>query len=110
MFAEIEDKIIATHVLIDCGATGIAFIDKDFVRHYQLKEKTRKESRELEVIDGRPIKSGTISTIGKLDLGIQEHQEQLPTFVTKLGHYPIVLDLPCIQLHNVTVKFQSRRI
>jgi hypothetical protein len=32
---KIENKLIDTHALIDCGATGIAFIDKDFVRHHQ---------------------------------------------------------------------------
>jgi hypothetical protein len=106
----IEDKIIDTHALIDCRATGIAFIDKDFVCHHQLKEKEFRESRELEVIDGRPIKSGTITTMAKLYLGIRGHEEQLLAFVMKLGHYPIVLGLPWLQLHDVTVKFRSRRI
>ena len=64
----------------------------------------------MEVIDGRPIESGTITTMAKLDLGIKGHQEKLPAFITKLGHYPIVLGLPWLQLHDVTVKFQSRRI
>jgi hypothetical protein len=31
---KIGDKLIDTHALIDCGATGIAFIDKDFVHHH----------------------------------------------------------------------------
>jgi hypothetical protein len=96
--------------LIDCGATGIAFIDKDFVRHYQLEERKLKESRELAVIDGRPIESGTITSLAKLNLGIRGHQEKLPAFITKLGHYPIVLGLPWLQLREVTVKFQNHRI
>jgi hypothetical protein len=91
---KIGDKLIDTHTLIDCGATGIAFIDKDFVRHHQLEERKLKESRELEVIGGRPIESGIITPMAKLDLGIREHQEKLLVFVTKLGHYPIVLGLP----------------
>ena len=107
---KIGDRLIDTHALIDCGATGIAFVDKDFVRHYQLEEKELRESRELEVIDGRPIESGTITTMAKLNIGIRLHQEQLPAFVTKLEHYPIVLGLSWLQLHDVTVKFQSRRI
>jgi hypothetical protein len=44
---KIEDKIIDPHTLINCGATGIAFIGKEFVRHHQLKEEELKESREL---------------------------------------------------------------
>jgi hypothetical protein len=91
---KIEDKVIDIHTLIDCRATGKVFIDKDFVCYHQLKEQKLKESRELEAIDGRPIESGTITTMAKLNLGIREHQEQLPAFVTKLSHYPIVLGLP----------------
>jgi hypothetical protein len=67
---KIGNKFIDTHALIDCGATGIAFIGKDFVRHHQLKQRKLKESRELEVIDGRPIKSGTITTMAKLNIEI----------------------------------------
>jgi hypothetical protein len=29
-----RDRIIDTQALIDCGATGIAFVDKDFGRHH----------------------------------------------------------------------------
>jgi hypothetical protein len=64
----------------------------------------------LEVIDGRPIESGTITTMAKLNIRIRSHQEQLPVFVTKFGHYPIVLRLPWLQLHDVTVKFHSQMI
>jgi len=31
---KIGEKLISTHALIDCGATGIAFVDKDFVGHH----------------------------------------------------------------------------
>ena len=34
------------------------------------QERELKESRELEVIDRRPIESGTITTMAKLNLGI----------------------------------------
>ena len=67
---KIEDKLIDIPALIDCGTTGIAFIYKDFILHHQIKEKQLEKSHELEVINGRPIESGTITTIAKLDLGI----------------------------------------
>ena len=36
---KIKDKIVQTLALIDCGATGIVFVDKDFVCHHVLEEK-----------------------------------------------------------------------
>ena len=62
---KIADRLIDTHALIDCGPTGIAFVDKDLVHHHQLEENELRESRELEVIDRRPIESGTIMTMAK---------------------------------------------
>ena len=84
---KIKDKVIQIHTLIDCGATGIVFVDKDFICHYELEEKELKDIRELEVIDRRPIKSGTITTIAKISLRIRGHQEELPAFIMKLGYY-----------------------
>jgi hypothetical protein len=41
---------------------------------------------------------------------IQEHKEQLPMFITKLGHYPIVLGIPWLQLHDVAIRFASNTV
>jgi hypothetical protein len=61
----------------------------------------------VEVIDGRLIESGDITHIAKVGMQIQEHKEQLPIFITKLGHYPIVLGIPWLQSHDVAVQFAS---
>ncbi|KAG0134926.1 hypothetical protein HOY82DRAFT_480689, partial [Tuber indicum] len=56
-----NQNIIRTHALIDSGATGYAFIDKDFARRHHLLLYQLKESIHLAVIDGRPISSGAIT-------------------------------------------------
>ena len=53
---------------IDCSASSYAFINKDFIRYPQLPVYTPMTPRTLEVIDGRPIKSGTITHITKFKL------------------------------------------
>lgn len=106
----VNDEIIRTHALIDCGATGISFVDEDFARHHQLPLRLLKKPRALEVIDGRPISSGDITHIALTHFSIHEHHEQLPMFVTKLGHYPIVLGIPWLNLHDVAIRFSSRTL
>ena len=81
-----NNQEIPTHVLINCGATGIAFLDQDFARHHQIPLKEWKEKRQVEVVDGRPIESGDIMHIAKVGMMIQDHKEQLPMFVTRLGY------------------------
>ena len=52
-----------THTLIDCGASGFSFIDRDFVRQHNLPLFSLKEPRCLEEIDVRPIDSGDITHV-----------------------------------------------
>jgi len=106
----INNQEIPTHALINCGATGIAFMDQHFARHHQISLQELPEKRQVEVIDGRPIQSGDITHIAKVGMMIQDHKEQLPMFVTKLGHYPIVLGIPWLRLHDVAVRFASNTV
>ena len=45
-------QIISSHCLIDCGATGIAFVHESFPNAHNLPLTRLKEERALEVIDG----------------------------------------------------------
>ena len=104
-----EDKI-PTHSLLDCGATGLSFVDENFASHHHLPLQPLKEPRKLEVIDGRPIASGDITHITKVQLEIDQHVEEIPMFVTKLGHYPIVLGISWLSLHDLVIRFASNTI
>lgn len=96
--------------MIDTGASGFAFIDETFARHHQLPIFPLKTPRILEVIDGRPISSGQITSICQVPLQIGSHQEQIPLFVTKLGQYPLVLGIPWLQHHDATLKFKDNTV
>jgi len=106
----VNNQEIPTHALIDCRATGIALMDQDFARHHQIPLQELKEKRQVEVIDGRPIESGDITHIAKARMKIEDHGEQLPMFITKLGHYPIVVEIPWLRLHDVAVRFASNNV
>jgi len=64
----------------------------------------------VEVIDKRPIESGDITHLAKVCMQVQEHKEQLRMFGTKLEHYPIILGIPWIRLHDVAVHFSSNAV
>ena len=46
------DNRISTHSLLDCGATGLAFVHKQFVSQHNQPRYTLRIPRSLEVIDG----------------------------------------------------------
>ena len=92
----VNNQEIPTYALIDCGATGNAFMDEDFARHHQIPLQDLKEKRQVEVINGRPIQSGDMTRIAQMGIMIQDDMEQLPMAVMKLGHDPIVLRIPSL--------------
>ena len=56
-----QSSLISTYTLVDCGATGFAFIDEEFAYNYNFPLFELKKPRCLEVIDGRPIEFGLIT-------------------------------------------------
>ena len=100
-----SNKFFSSYPLVDCGATSYTFVDEEFTRDHNLPLYKLKTPRSLEVIDSRPIKSRLITHLTRLQMSIDGHQEDIPMFVTKLGHYPIVLGLPWLCWHDVHVGF-----
>lgn len=98
---------ISTCALVDTGATGISFIDERFARHHNLPLHKLTTPREVEVIDGRPIRSGRITHFARFRLRISQHEEELSSFVTQLGQYPFILGIPWLRQHDVNVRFRS---
>ena len=99
-----------THALIDCGASGFTFVDKDFAKRHNLPLHSLKDPRRLEVINGRPIDSGNITHIAKVGLDINGHREWVSAFVTKMGHYPLVLGIPWLGHHNPRIDWEKDTI
>jgi len=89
----VNNQEVPTHSLVDCGAIGIAFIHQDFACHLHVPNQEQKEEKQVEVINGRLIKSRDVTHITKVGMNIQAHADQLPMFLTKLGHYLIVLGI-----------------
>ena len=100
-----SSSAISSHALIDNGATGFAFLDEDFARRHQFPLIPLKTPHALDVIDGRLIASGMITHLVRAKLQIRHHMEDAFFFVTRLGHYPLVLGIPWLQHHDVNIRF-----
>jgi len=104
------DHSIQTPAMIDTGATGFAFIDENFVRQHKFPHYRLNPPRDLKVIDGRPIESSQITHLTKISCQIQDHTEMLPAFITKLGHFSLVLGIPWLRKHVVVTDFVSNSV
>ena len=98
-----SSSAISLHALIDNGATGLAFMDEDFASCHQFPLIPLKKPRTLEVIDGRPIASGMITHLLHAKLQIRHHVEVTFFFITRIGHYLLVLGIPWLRHHDVNI-------
>jgi len=78
----VNNQEIPTPALIDCRATGIAFMDQDFARHHRIPVQELQEKQQVRFIDRRPIESGDFIHVANVGMMIKDHKEQLPMFVT----------------------------
>ena len=71
---KVDSCSVKTKALLDSGASA-CFIDKDFVEKHNLPLVTKKSPIHVEVIDGRPLASGSVTEETKpLDTFIENHQ------------------------------------
>jgi hypothetical protein len=104
------DIKIDTYALVDCRCTGLCFMNEAFAcqrnfPHYQLKIPNT-----VEVIDGRPISSGDITEYVEVQYTIGDHHETLTTYLTSLGHYPLLVGIPWLKRYDVTINFAKNDI
>ena len=100
-----SDHSIQSSAMIDTGAMRFAFIDENFVCQHNFSHYRLNPSRDLEVIDGQSIESGKITSLTKISCQIQDHTEMLPTFITKLGHFSLLLRIHWLQRHAIVTNF-----
>ena len=106
----VENRVIHTHALIDCGASGYAFIDSSFARNNSLPFTPLVRPRILEVVDGRPAAAGKLTHLIKSRMRINRHSEQGSFLVTQLGHYPVVLGVKWLQIHDPSVSWTENTL
>ena len=87
-----HDLVIET-ALCDTSATGYAFIDENFARQQNLPKYELRALRPLNVIDWSPIASGDVTYMVKVFAKIRNPEEELPAFITTLGHYKLLLGI-----------------
>ena len=85
-------------------------MNEDFARQHNFPRYQLKNPKMVEVIDGRPISSGDITEYVEVECTIGDHHELLTAYVTRLGHYPLVLGIPWLRKHDVTINFADNDI
>lgn len=107
---QLRSLTITIYALIDSGATS-SFIDADLVLKHQIPLHELSHPLVLEVVDGRQISSGNIThETTSMQLLIGQHRESIALNVTRLGHYPVILGISWLKLHDPHIVWSKHRV
>jgi hypothetical protein len=105
-----RDIKIDTHALVDCGCTGLSFMNEAFACQHNFPRYQLKNPKTLEVIDGHPISSGDITEYVEVPCTIGDHHKTLTAYLTSLRRYPLVLGITWLKKHDVAINFTKNNI
>jgi hypothetical protein len=105
-----HDLRIDTHALIDCGCTGFSFMNDEFAYQHNFPSYKLKNPKSVEVIDGWPISSGDITEYVYIDYTIGDYHEKPIAYVASISHYHLILRIPWLKKHDVSINFPKMDI
>jgi hypothetical protein len=105
-----HDIKIDTHTLVDCGCTGLSFMNEAFTCQHNFPCYQLKNPKTVEVIDHHPISLGNITEYVEVQCMIRDHHEMGTAYLTSLRHYPLVLGIPELKQQDVTINFAKNDI
>ena len=97
-------------IMVDCGATGKAFIDPKLALSLNLKFQDLKNPRPLQMFDGSEASAGRVTQIVHIKLRIGLHSEHLSCFVTPLPNQKLILGLPWLKTHNPQIDWVTETL
>ena len=107
----LHDASLRTYAMPDTGAEGKRFIDKDWAVDNGFTLQPLKDPIRLETFDGQEAEDGPITHYVQSSMRIQDHLEIKALFlVTRLAHYPVVLGLPWLKMHDPHIGFSSHTV
>jgi hypothetical protein len=97
---------IPTYAMTDSGAEGVAFVDKNWAVSRGFHLELMRTPMPLLNFNGEGDDSATVTHFLVADLRIHDHLEKDAfLFATNLSHYPIILGVPWLKLHDPELKF-----
>jgi hypothetical protein len=97
---------VPTYAMTDTGAEGVCFVDKNWAISRSFTLEQMKRPMPLVNFNGQEEESATVTHFLVANLRIHDHTEREAfLFVTNLSHYPIILGIPWLKLHDPELKF-----
>ncbi|SGZ31527.1 BQ5605_C045g12195 [Microbotryum silenes-dioicae] len=94
-----------TYAMIDSGSQ-LNLISRDYVNSLRIPQVTIPDAHIVEAFDGHLAQPITHQT-ALIDLNIGDHHEEIQLNISTIAHYPIILGIPWLKLHNSSVSWSK---
>lgn len=88
------NRVMQTYILMDKKVFVVIFIDGDCTCHHSTPRHEVKNKTQVEVINGKSVQLKDITYLAMKQIIIQDPNQLLKTFVTKLRCYSIIFIIP----------------
>ena len=106
----IGKKTLSTYAMTDSSAKGKGFIDKSWADSHELLLKKLNRLFGILMFDGNLSKKGRVTYYVETKMQVEDHEETIRLYVTQLAHYPVILGMPWLKLHDPRVSFASHTL
>lgn len=103
-------KKLKTLALLDSGASA-CFLDEEFVRHHKIRLIPKPTPVHVEVIDGRPLSSGSVTHESEpMEVAFNGHSSYVVFNIIRTPSNPVILGLSWLEKFNPSIDWKLRRI
>ena len=92
--------------LLDCGASGLGYLNKNWVAKNGIPTKTLPYPIPVYNADGTRNKNGSITHTAELTMAINDHTETLNFCITDIGSSDVILGFSWLHWHNPLVDWR----
>ena len=101
---------IKTLALLDSGASA-CFLDKEFARRHKIPLVIKCKLVHAEVIDGRPLLSGSVTHESKpIEVVFENHSSFVIFNIIRTPSNPVVFGLSWLEKHNPSIDWRLRKM
>jgi hypothetical protein len=97
----------STYALLDSGAEGLGFIDKNWAEDNEIQLCPRKHPFQVEDFHGESVEEGWVTHDATVTMEVQGHREDLLLHVVSMGRFPIILGIAWLKLHDPVLCFSG---
>ena len=91
-------RLYKTRAVLDSGCEGEGVIDEDFLHKFKLTVFSLRKLRHICMVNGAV---NSIHNYVQVSLQIDQHQEEICLFITKLSRQDIILEKPWFARHQL---------